>query len=91
MFLTRLGYGSKAVITGDVTQIDLPAGRRSGLTEAQVILQHIDGIRFCGFSERDVVRHRLVQDIITAYDQFGSRRDPDPPPRPPLPDGRGVG
>jgi len=90
MFLTRLGYGSKAVITGDVTQIDLPAGRLSGLKEAQVILQGIDGIRFCGFSERDVVRHRLVQDIITAYDQFGSRRDGDSPPSgPPLPDGRG--
>jgi phosphate starvation-inducible PhoH-like protein len=91
MFLTRLGYGSKAVITGDVTQIDLPAGRRSGLKEAQLILQGIDGIRFCGFSERDVVRHRLVQDIITAYDQFGTRRDADPPPLPPPPDGRAKG
>jgi phosphate starvation-inducible PhoH-like protein len=74
MFLTRLGYGSKAVITGDVTQIDLPAGRMSGLKEAQVILAGIDGIRFCGFSERDVVRHRLVQNIITAYDRFEARR-----------------
>ncbi len=92
MFLTRLGYGSKAVITGDVTQIDLPAGKPSGLKEAQVDPAATStGIRFCGFSERDVVRHRLVQDIITAYDQFGSRRDPDPPPRPPLPDGRGAG
>ncbi|MFN8544204.1 MAG: PhoH family protein [Candidatus Binatia bacterium] len=67
MFLTRLGYGSKAVITGDVTQIDLPAGRASGLKEAQAILRGIDGIRFCEFTERDVVRHPLVQDIITAY------------------------
>ncbi len=75
MFLTRLGYGSKAVITGDVTQIDLPAGRASGLKEAQIILAGIDGIRFCSFTERDVVRHRLVQDIITAYDRFETRRD----------------
>jgi phosphate starvation-inducible PhoH-like protein len=75
MFLTRLGYGSKAVITGDVTQIDLPAGRSSGLKEAQLILAGIDGIRFCAFTERDVVRHRLVQDIITAYDRFESRRE----------------
>jgi phosphate starvation-inducible PhoH-like protein len=75
MFLTRLGYGSKAVITGDVTQIDLPAGKPSGLKEAQVILAAIAGIRFCYFSERDVVRHRLVQDIITAYD----RRDAGKP------------
>ena len=75
MFLTRLGYGSKAVITGDVTQIDLPAGRASGLKEAQLILSGIDGIRFCTFTERDVVRHRLVQDIIAAYDRFETRRD----------------
>jgi phosphate starvation-inducible PhoH-like protein len=74
MFLTRLGYGSKAVITGDVTQIDLPAGRASGLKEAQLILAGIDGIRFCMFTEHDVVRHRLVQDIITAYDRFETRR-----------------
>ncbi len=69
MFLTRLGYGSKAVITGDVTQIDLPAGKLSGLKEAQALLSEIAGIRFCYFTERDVVRHRLVQDIITAYDR----------------------
>ncbi len=75
MFLTRLGYGSKAVITGDVTQIDLPAGRTSGLKEAQHILAGIEGIRFCEFTERDVVRHRLVQDIITAYDRFEGRRE----------------
>jgi phosphate starvation-inducible protein PhoH and related proteins len=80
MFLTRLGYGSKAVITGDVTQIDLPAGRMSGLKEAQVILAGIDDIRFCGFTERDVVRHRLVQDIITAYGRFEGRRDASPAP-----------
>ncbi|MCK6553801.1 PhoH family protein [Candidatus Binatia bacterium] len=75
MFLTRLGYGSKAVITGDVTQIDLPAGKPSGLKEAQVVLADVPGIRFCEFSERDVVRHRLVQDIITAYDRFEGRRE----------------
>ena len=69
MFLTRLGYGSKAVITGDVTQIDLPTGTRSGLKEAQQILRGIDGINFSFFSEKDVVRHRLVQDIITAYER----------------------
>lgn len=69
MLLTRLGYGSKAVITGDVTQIDLPSGTRSGLKEAQRILQGIDGINFSFFSEKDVVRHRLVQDIITAYER----------------------
>ncbi len=73
MFLTRLGYGSKAVITGDVTQIDLPAGRLSGLKEAQQVLAGIDDIKFCMFSERDVVRHRLVQDIITAYDRHERR------------------
>ncbi|HXQ24299.1 MAG TPA: PhoH family protein [Candidatus Acidoferrales bacterium] len=86
MFLTRLGYGSKAVITGDVTQIDLPAGRPSGLKEAQLILAGIEDIRFCAFTERDVVRHRLVQDIITAYDRFETRRDSSPSPS-----GRGSG
>jgi len=69
MFLTRLGYGSKAVITGDITQIDLPSGKPSGLKHAVQILHGIDGIRFCYFSERDVVRHRLVRDIISAYDR----------------------
>jgi phosphate starvation-inducible PhoH-like protein len=69
MFLTRLGYGSKAVITGDVTQVDLPAGKASGLKEAQAVLAGIEGIRFVTFTERDVVRHPLVQEIITAYDR----------------------
>ncbi|MCZ6906362.1 MAG: PhoH family protein [Deltaproteobacteria bacterium] len=69
MFLTRLGYGSKAVITGDATQIDLPAGKLSGLKEAWRILNGIEGIKFVTFSERDVARHRLVQDIISAYDR----------------------
>jgi phosphate starvation-inducible PhoH-like protein len=69
MFLTRLGYGSKAVVTGDVTQVDLPAGKASGLKEAQVVLRDIRGIRFIAFTERDVVRHPLVQEIIGAYDR----------------------
>ena len=75
MFLTRLGYGSKAVITGDVTQIDLPAGKPSGLKEASRILQGIDGIKFVAFTEKDVARHRLVQNIITAYESDTSRTE----------------
>jgi len=67
MFLTRLGFGSKAVITGDVTQIDLPTEKVSGLVEAEKLLQATSGIRFIHFSERDVVRHPLVQDVIKAY------------------------
>lgn len=73
MFLTRLGYGSKAVITGDVTQIDLPAGRPSGLKEAWRILKEVEGIKFITFTERDVARHRLVQDIISAYERDGNQ------------------
>ena len=69
MFLTRLGYSSKAVITGDITQIDLPAAKSSGLIEASNILQSIAAIQFIYFSRSDVVRHRLVQDIIRAYEQ----------------------
>jgi phosphate starvation-inducible PhoH-like protein len=70
MFLTRLGYGSKAVITGDVTQIDLPSGKLSGLKEARTVLAQTPGIKFILFDERDVVRHRLVQAVITAYESF---------------------
>jgi phosphate starvation-inducible protein PhoH and related proteins len=69
MFLTRIGFGSKAVITGDVTQIDLPGGKRSGLIEAQRILKGIEDIEFIYFNEKDVVRHRLVQMIIQAYEK----------------------
>ncbi len=69
MFLTRLGMGSKAVITGDITQIDLPENKLSGLVEAMGLLEGIQGIRFVFFSKQDVVRHRLVQDIIHAYEQ----------------------
>jgi phosphate starvation-inducible protein PhoH and related proteins len=68
MFLTRIGFSSKAVITGDITQIDLPNDRPSGLIESKEILQDIDGIKFVFFSEKDVVRHKLVQEIIKAYD-----------------------
>jgi phosphate starvation-inducible PhoH-like protein len=70
MFLTRLGYNSKAVITGDVTQIDLPSGKLSGLKEASIVLGNTSGISFVRFNDRDVVRHRLVQSIIKAYESF---------------------
>ena len=74
MFLTRLGFGSKAVITGDITQVDLPENKVSGLIEIQSILKGIEGIEFVYFSEKDVVRHPLVQDIIKAYDRAEERR-----------------
>ena len=70
MFLTRLGMGSKAVITGDITQIDLPDVRRSGLVEASKVLRGIEGIGMVQFTHKDVVRHRLVQDIINAYERY---------------------
>ncbi len=69
MFLTRLGYASRAVVNGDVTQVDLPQGQRSGLAEARDLLQGIEGIAFCTFTEVDVVRHPLVQRIVVAYDR----------------------
>ena len=69
MFLTRIGFGSKAVITGDVTQVDLPTGKRSGLIEAERILSHLEGIEFVYFTDKDVVRHKLVQMIIRAYEE----------------------
>jgi phosphate starvation-inducible PhoH-like protein len=74
MFLTRLGFNSKAVITGDVTQIDLPTGQKSGLLEARELLHDIEGIAFCYFTEVDVVRHPLVQKIIKAYDAHDAAR-----------------
>jgi phosphate starvation-inducible protein PhoH and related proteins len=74
MFLTRLGFGSKAVITGDVTQIDLPVGRTSGLVEAMKVVGHVDGISFVHFDDKDVVRHHLVQQIVKAYEAFGGSR-----------------
>ncbi|MDY4192459.1 MAG: PhoH family protein, partial [Oscillospiraceae bacterium] len=70
MFLTRLGFNSKAVITGDVTQIDLPSEKRSGLVEAMKVLKGIEDIGIIRFTEKDVVRHRLVQDIIKAYEKY---------------------
>lgn len=70
MYLTRLGFNSKTVITGDITQIDLPAGKLSGLVEAERILKGIEGIKFIYFTEKDVVRHRLVQEIIRAYERY---------------------
>jgi phosphate starvation-inducible PhoH-like protein len=72
MFLTRLGFGSKAVITGDITQIDLPAGRVSGLVEAMRVVGNVEGIAFVRFDEKDVVRHPLVQQIVKAYEQYNS-------------------
>src|SRR5213592_2434284 len=72
MFLTRLGFGAKAVITGDVTQIDLPVGRTSGLVEAMKVVSAIDGISFIHFDDRDVVRHSLVQQIVKAYESFSN-------------------
>jgi len=72
MFLTRLGFGSKAVITGDITQIDLPSGKTSGLNEAIRVVGGIEGIAFVHFDERDVVRHKLVQAIVKAYDAYGA-------------------
>jgi phosphate starvation-inducible PhoH-like protein len=73
MFVTRLGFNSKAVITGDVTQVDLPSARRSGLIEAIDILKSVDGLSFVYFDESDVVRHQLVQRIIRAYDEHKAR------------------
>ena len=71
MFLTRLGFGSKAVVTGDITQIDLPAGRLSGLIDALNVVAQVEGIAFVRFDERDVVRHKLVQAIVKAYEAHG--------------------
>jgi phosphate starvation-inducible protein PhoH and related proteins len=72
MFLTRLGFGSKAVITGDITQIDLPTGRPSGLIEAIKVVGEVEGISFVHFDERDVVRHKLVQQIVKAYEAYSN-------------------
>jgi phosphate starvation-inducible PhoH-like protein len=70
MFLTRLGFGSKAVVTGDITQVDLPDGKKSGLREVRRILDGVDGLKFFDFSDKDVVRHPLVARIVTAYDRI---------------------
>jgi phosphate starvation-inducible protein PhoH and related proteins len=79
MFLTRLGFGSKAVVTGDITQIDLPAGRISGLVEAMKVVSKIEGISFVHFDDRDVVRHKLVQQIVKAYETFTAGGNPGTP------------
>jgi len=73
MFLTRLGFNSKVVVTGDITQIDLPDGKRSGLIEVIKILRDIDDIAIVRFNEKDVVRHRLVQDIVKAYEKHTNK------------------
>ena len=74
MFLTRLGNGSRMVITGDVTQIDLPDRKSSGLIEAMKVLRNVDDINIHKFNEKDVVRHKLVQDIVKAYEKYSSER-----------------
>ncbi|HEX4499073.1 MAG TPA: PhoH family protein [Thermoanaerobaculia bacterium] len=74
MFLTRIGFNSQAVINGDVTQVDLPQGRMSGLREVQEVLAGVEGIKFFYFDQRDVVRHPLVQKVVTAYDAFEQRK-----------------
>jgi phosphate starvation-inducible protein PhoH and related proteins len=83
MFLTRLGFGSKMVVTGDTTQVDLPTGTASGLRVVQEILDGMEDVAFCRLSSQDVVRHRLVSDIVDAYarwdaEQAPERRPPDP-------------
>ncbi|MFY9284725.1 MAG: PhoH family protein [Miniphocaeibacter sp.] len=77
MFLTRIGYGSKAIITGDITQIDLPRGKKSGLKNASNILRNIEGIAFMDFESTDIVRHPLVQKIINAYEKFDLKENKD--------------
>ncbi|MEO8043237.1 MAG: PhoH family protein, partial [Acidobacteriota bacterium] len=77
MFLTRIGFGSKAVVTGDKTQIDLPRGQKSGLKEAEHILADLDGIDFVYFSDKDVVRHKLVQMIVKAYENHSDENSPE--------------
>jgi phosphate starvation-inducible PhoH-like protein len=76
MFLTRLGFGSKAVVTGDVTQIDLPPGKVSGLVEAIKVVSDVEGVGMIHFDDRDVVRHALVQQIVRAYEAYTSKAKP---------------
>jgi len=75
MFLTRMGFGSKAVVTGDVTQIDLPGAARSGLIQAQKVLSNVSEIKFVYFDEQDVIRHNLVGRIVKAYERYESREE----------------
>lgn len=74
MFLTRMGFGSKVVVTGDITQVDLPGGKKSGLVEAEKILKNVKGIDFCHLNEMDIVRHEMVRRIIRAYDTYYRRK-----------------
>ena len=74
MFLTRLGFGSKIVVTGDITQVDLPTGKKSGLIQAMKILKNVEDISVNRFTEKDVVRHKLVQDIIKAYEKAENKK-----------------
>jgi len=78
MYLTRLGFSSRTVITGDTTQIDLPTGKTSGLIEVERILEGVEGIKFIYFSEKDVVRHKLVQEIVKAYERHEKRSTDNP-------------
>jgi phosphate starvation-inducible PhoH-like protein len=77
MFLTRLGFGSKMVVTGDVTQVDLPRDQKSGLIVVGDILEDVEGVDFVRFGGEDVVRHKLVQRIVAAYDQHSERAAPE--------------
>jgi phosphate starvation-inducible protein PhoH and related proteins len=86
MFLTRIGFGTRAVVTGDVSQIDLPRGARSGLIEAQHVLKQVNGVAFTRFTSADVVRHPLVARIVDAYDRFQNEPTPEPPVKGPTPD-----
>ena len=79
MFLTRLGFGSRIVVTGDITQVDLPGGTRSGLRVVQGILDDVADIAFCHLTNHDVVRHKLVGRIVAAYDRFEATDAPVPP------------
>jgi phosphate starvation-inducible protein PhoH and related proteins len=90
MFLTRLGFNSKAVVTGDITQIDLPAGKKSGLVEALEVCGKIEGIGIAQFSEKDVVRHNLVQQIIRAYEEYDGSQPQRGGATNGKPDARGV-
>jgi phosphate starvation-inducible PhoH-like protein len=82
MFLTRLGFGAKMVVTGDVTQVDLPSGTKSGLRIVQGILEGIEDVHFCRLTSQDVVRHRLVSDIVDAYARYDAETAAEVGPRP---------
>ncbi len=90
MFLTRIGFGSKAVVNGDITQVDLPSFTASGLREAQEVLRGVDGIRFVYFDKQDVVRHPIVQKIVAAYERYEARLEEGEPVREPAAGRQGV-